>query len=171
MLHRIVDGQVRPDHRVWIRFQDGTEGEVDLSDLVGRVCSSLGAIPPSSKVCTSSTTPERLPGPAAWTWRPIDSIDTCVDILPSVGRLRPRSPPIPFEGWARGRPPGRPPLLPPGAIEANPRAARRAARGDTSPRRPRGTEPKRLTTNCGAYQPDGPPAARSAASTRRRATR
>lgn len=36
MLHRIVDVEARPDYRVWIRFEDGTEGVVDLSDLVGK---------------------------------------------------------------------------------------------------------------------------------------
>ncbi|MGD8496195.1 MAG: DUF2442 domain-containing protein [Gemmatimonadales bacterium] len=36
MLYRIVQVEARPDYRVWIRFEDGTEGEVDLSDLVGK---------------------------------------------------------------------------------------------------------------------------------------
>lgn len=27
MLYRIVDVEARPDYRVWIRFEDGTEGE------------------------------------------------------------------------------------------------------------------------------------------------
>jgi len=36
MLHRIVEARARRDYRVWIRFADGTEGEVDLSDLVGK---------------------------------------------------------------------------------------------------------------------------------------
>ena len=27
---------VLPGHRIWLRYADGTEGEVDLSDLVGR---------------------------------------------------------------------------------------------------------------------------------------
>jgi len=33
---RIVACKPRPDYRVWIRFDDGLEGEVDLSDLVGK---------------------------------------------------------------------------------------------------------------------------------------
>jgi hypothetical protein len=33
---RIVECEPRPDYRVWIRFDDGLEGEVDLSDLVGQ---------------------------------------------------------------------------------------------------------------------------------------
>jgi uncharacterized protein DUF2442 len=36
MLYRIVDVDARPNYRVWVRFEDGVEGEVDLSDLVGR---------------------------------------------------------------------------------------------------------------------------------------
>ena len=36
MLYRIVEVEATPNYRVWIRFEDGTEGEVDLSDLVGQ---------------------------------------------------------------------------------------------------------------------------------------
>lgn len=36
MLYKIVAVEARPAYRVWIRFEDGTEGEVDLSDLVGK---------------------------------------------------------------------------------------------------------------------------------------
>lgn len=36
MIHRIVDVEAREDYRLWIRFEDGVEGEVDLSGLVGR---------------------------------------------------------------------------------------------------------------------------------------
>ena len=36
MLHRIVRVEARPNYRVWVRFQDGVEGEVDLADLVGK---------------------------------------------------------------------------------------------------------------------------------------
>ena len=36
MLHRIVQVDARPSYRVWVRFEDGMEGEVDLSDLVGK---------------------------------------------------------------------------------------------------------------------------------------
>jgi hypothetical protein len=35
MLHRVHTVETRPGYRVWIRFADGAEGEVDLSDLVG----------------------------------------------------------------------------------------------------------------------------------------
>jgi len=36
MLHRIVEAEAREDYRLWVRFEDGSEGEVDLADLVGR---------------------------------------------------------------------------------------------------------------------------------------
>ena len=36
MLHRIVDIESRPDFRLWVRFEDGIEGEADLSDVAGR---------------------------------------------------------------------------------------------------------------------------------------
>lgn len=36
MLYRIAEVQARPAYRVWVRFEDETEGEVDLSDLVGK---------------------------------------------------------------------------------------------------------------------------------------
>jgi Protein of unknown function (DUF2442) len=33
---RITDFQVRDDHRIWLRFDDGVEGIVNLSRLVGQ---------------------------------------------------------------------------------------------------------------------------------------
>ncbi|HEX7050878.1 MAG TPA: DUF2442 domain-containing protein [Longimicrobiales bacterium] len=36
MLYRIVAAEARPNYRLWIRFADGEEGEVDLSSLVGK---------------------------------------------------------------------------------------------------------------------------------------
>jgi hypothetical protein len=36
MLYRITKAEARPNYRLWIRFTDGTEGEVDLSSLVGK---------------------------------------------------------------------------------------------------------------------------------------
>lgn len=35
-MHRVVEAEPREDYRIWIRFADGLEGVVDLSDLVGR---------------------------------------------------------------------------------------------------------------------------------------
>ena len=36
MLYRITKAEARPNYRLWVRFSDGTEGEVDLSSLVGK---------------------------------------------------------------------------------------------------------------------------------------
>ena len=36
MLDRIVAVSPRPEYRVWVRFEDGLEGEADLSHLVGK---------------------------------------------------------------------------------------------------------------------------------------
>lgn len=35
-MHRITDVRALESYRIWIRFDDGVEGEVDLSDLVGK---------------------------------------------------------------------------------------------------------------------------------------
>ena len=35
MLYDIVAAEARADFRLWVRFEDGLEGEVDLSHLVG----------------------------------------------------------------------------------------------------------------------------------------
>lgn len=36
MLYDVVAAEARADFKVWVRFEDGLEGEVDLSDLAGR---------------------------------------------------------------------------------------------------------------------------------------
>lgn len=36
MMHAITEVKPLEDYRIWIRFADGTQGEVDLSDLVGK---------------------------------------------------------------------------------------------------------------------------------------
>lgn len=35
MLHDVVAVEARADFKVWVRFEDGLEGEADLSDLAG----------------------------------------------------------------------------------------------------------------------------------------
>lgn len=35
-MYRITDVRPLPEYHIWIRFDDGVEGEVDLSDLVGK---------------------------------------------------------------------------------------------------------------------------------------
>jgi hypothetical protein len=36
VLYEIIGARARSDYRLWIRFADGKEGEVDLSSLVGK---------------------------------------------------------------------------------------------------------------------------------------
>jgi hypothetical protein len=36
MLYDVVAATARPGFRVWVRFENGVEGEADLSDLAGR---------------------------------------------------------------------------------------------------------------------------------------
>ena len=35
-MERVVACQARPNYQVWVRFTDGVEGVVDLSEMVGR---------------------------------------------------------------------------------------------------------------------------------------
>jgi len=36
MLYDVVAVEARPDFKVWVRFENGVEGEADLSNLAGR---------------------------------------------------------------------------------------------------------------------------------------
>ena len=36
MTYRLVAVEARPNFKLWVRFADGVEGEVDLSDVAGR---------------------------------------------------------------------------------------------------------------------------------------
>ena len=36
MLYDVIAVEARPGFKVWLRFEDGVEGEADLSDLAGR---------------------------------------------------------------------------------------------------------------------------------------
>jgi len=36
MLYDVIAVEARPGFKVWVRFENGIEGEADLSDLVGR---------------------------------------------------------------------------------------------------------------------------------------
>lgn len=36
MINRITDIEARRGFKLWVRFEDGTEGEADLSDVAGR---------------------------------------------------------------------------------------------------------------------------------------
>ena len=36
IMARPIEVKALPNFRIWLRYDDGTEGEVDLSDLAGR---------------------------------------------------------------------------------------------------------------------------------------
>ena len=36
MSYRLTIAEPRPHYRLWVRFEDGVEGEADLSDVAGR---------------------------------------------------------------------------------------------------------------------------------------
>jgi len=35
-MHRVVEVKALEKYRIWVRFADGSEGEIDLSDLAGK---------------------------------------------------------------------------------------------------------------------------------------
>lgn len=35
-MRKIVEAEARSEYRLWVRYEGGAEGEVDLSDLVGK---------------------------------------------------------------------------------------------------------------------------------------
>ncbi len=35
-MHRIAEVRALRDHRVWVRFENGVDGEVDLAELAGK---------------------------------------------------------------------------------------------------------------------------------------
>jgi hypothetical protein len=61
-----------PDHRIWLRYSDGTEGEVDLSHLAGRGVFALWDQPGAFEAVTIG------PGRAIrWS----DEVELCPDSL------------------------------------------------------------------------------------------
>jgi hypothetical protein len=57
MEHRITHVEPRDPYRVWIRFEDGLEGEEDLSDLAGRGVFRSWLEPGAFASCPSSGNP------------------------------------------------------------------------------------------------------------------
>ena len=51
MLDRIVAVSPRPDFKLWVRFEDGLEGEADLSHLVGHGVFKRWGDSPSEFAC------------------------------------------------------------------------------------------------------------------------
>ncbi len=35
-MNRVAQVEPRPDFRIWLRYSDGSAGEVDLSDMIGK---------------------------------------------------------------------------------------------------------------------------------------
>lgn len=69
---RPVEIQAMPGHRLWLRYSDGTEGEVDLSRLAGRGVFRIWAQPGVFEAVTLG------PGRAIhWT----DDVEMCSDSL------------------------------------------------------------------------------------------
>ena len=60
---KIVACKAKPNYHVWIRFEDGLEGEVDLSHLVGQgIFSVLGSLLNILMKCASMPEHIRWPG-------------------------------------------------------------------------------------------------------------
>lgn len=72
-MHRIMGAKALPNYRLRLSFDDGAEGEVDLSDLVGRGIFAAWKDP----VQFAKVTIDREAGTVAWP----DGIDLCPDTL------------------------------------------------------------------------------------------
>lgn len=69
---RPTEAQARDGYRIWLRYSDGTAGEVDLSHLAGRGVFSVWSDRAFfERVCISES------GAIAWS----DEIDLCPDAL------------------------------------------------------------------------------------------
>lgn len=53
---RPIEVHALPNFRVWLRYHDGVEGQIDLSDLVGLGVFRAWTIPPSSMRSDSART-------------------------------------------------------------------------------------------------------------------
>ncbi len=71
-LVRPVEVRARARYRIWLRYADGTEGEVDLSHLAGRGVFAAWSDP--SLLAGVRIGPQ---GPIRWG----ESIDVCPDVL------------------------------------------------------------------------------------------
>jgi len=67
-----TDVRALPNHRLWLRYDDGVEGEVDLSDLAGR-----GVFEPLTDAAYFVTV--HLGSHGAIQWSP--SLDLCPDAM------------------------------------------------------------------------------------------
>ncbi|HEX7010967.1 MAG TPA: DUF2442 domain-containing protein [Phycisphaeraceae bacterium] len=69
---KLVDIKPLPNYRLWLRYEDGIEGEVDLSDLAGRGVFAAWQEPGAFDRVSIGTG-----GEAAW----VSGTDLCPDML------------------------------------------------------------------------------------------
>jgi hypothetical protein len=67
-----MEVHAKRDHRLWLRYDDGTEGEVDLSDLAGRGVFEVWDTPGGFEAATLGEH-----GAVVWT----DQVELCPDAL------------------------------------------------------------------------------------------
>lgn len=72
-MHKIIAVKPLPGYRVWIRFSDDSEGEVDLADLVGKGVFSIWNNPETFKKVSIDPEMHTLVWPGG--------IDICPDSL------------------------------------------------------------------------------------------
>ena len=71
-MYKVIEVKALPDYRLWVRYDDGAEGEVDLSHLAGRgVFAAWDDYKVFESVHISSS------GAPSWN----DDIDICPDAL------------------------------------------------------------------------------------------
>lgn len=76
-MNRVIDVKPLDDHRIWLRFDDAAQGEVDLTDLAGRgVFATLADQSVSSAVRVDTS------GGIEWP----REIDMCPDALGLTGK-------------------------------------------------------------------------------------
>ncbi|UCE03018.1 MAG: DUF2442 domain-containing protein [Candidatus Latescibacterota bacterium] len=71
-MNRVIEARALPDFRIWRRYDDGTEGTVDRSSLVGR-----GVFTPLSDPCKFASVHVSDSGAVGWE----DDQELCPDSL------------------------------------------------------------------------------------------
>ncbi|MDP2208611.1 MAG: DUF2442 domain-containing protein [Bacteroidota bacterium] len=72
-MHKIIEAKPLENYKIWIKFSDGVEGIVDLSDLVGKGVFSLWKDPKEFNSFSIDSQSHTL------VWK--DEIDLCPDTL------------------------------------------------------------------------------------------
>ena len=87
---RLLEVQARMDYRLWLSYDDGTEGEIDLSDVAGR-----GIFEPLREEATFAAVHVGPSGQVAWS----AELELCADAM--YLRLTGKSPAQLFPGLSR----------------------------------------------------------------------